>query len=75
MAYKIRVILDVEQDVVAKSQQIIAIKKLIAESGPDEMIDEKVDLIQLKSGFLDLMQAGPLRHRCPYRSITQLPSL
>lgn len=51
-------LLDVEQDVLAKSQQIIAIKKLIAESGPDEMIDEKVDLIQLKSGFLDLMQAG-----------------
>jgi hypothetical protein len=51
-------LLEIEQGIAAKSQQIQAIKTLIAQSESTEMIDEKVDLIQLKSGFLDLMQAG-----------------
>lgn len=51
-------LLEIEQDIAAKSQQIMAIKTLIGQSASREMIDEKVDLIQLKSGFLDLMQAG-----------------
>lgn len=51
-------LLDIEQNIAAKSLQIQAVKTLISESSFNEMIDEKVDLIQLKSGFLDLMQAG-----------------
>ncbi|MFT4653998.1 MAG: hypothetical protein ACJA0G_000968 [Kangiellaceae bacterium] len=48
----------IEQDIGAKSQQIKALKKLIGDANSNNMIDEKVDLIQLKSAFLDLMQTG-----------------
>lgn len=51
-------LLKLEQDIVSKSSQISALKSLIAQSDAHEMIDEKVDLVQLKSGFLDLMQQG-----------------
>jgi hypothetical protein len=51
-------LLEIEQDIAAKSLQIKAVKTLISEASSGEMIDEKVDLIQLKSAFLDLMQTG-----------------
>jgi hypothetical protein len=51
-------LIQIEQQIGAKSQQIKALKSLISDADVNEMIDEKVDLIQLKSTFLDLMQAG-----------------
>lgn len=51
-------LLEIEQDIAAKSLQIQAVKTLIGNASSSEMIDEKVDLIQLKSAFLDLMQTG-----------------
>jgi len=51
-------LLEIEQDIAAKSKQIKAIKTLIGNAEERDMIDEKVDLIQLKSSFLDSMQAG-----------------
>jgi hypothetical protein len=59
-------LMTIEQDVGAKSQQIKALKTLIgdAKASDNMMIDEQVDLIQLKSSFLDLMQNGQqLRQR------------
>lgn len=49
---------NIEKQISAKSEQIKALKALIADASDDTMVDEKVDLIQLKSAFLDLMQAG-----------------
>jgi hypothetical protein len=51
-------IMNVEQEIAAKSEQIKALKMLVANTDTGQMIDEKVNLIQLKSGFLDLMQTG-----------------
>ncbi|MFT6268382.1 MAG: hypothetical protein ACJAVV_001190 [Alphaproteobacteria bacterium] len=51
-------LLAIEQDIGAKSQQIKALKTLLGDASSGNMIDEKVDLIQLKSAFLDLMQTG-----------------
>lgn len=51
-------LLQIEQQIGEKSQQIKALKSLIGKADETQMIDEKVDLIQLKSSFLDLMQAG-----------------
>lgn len=51
-------LLQVDQQVAASSEQIKAMQSLLKDSKPTDMIDERVDLVQLKSGFLDLMQAG-----------------
>lgn len=51
-------LLSIDQKVAATSQQIQAMQALLKEAEQDQMIDERVDLVQLKSGFLDLMQAG-----------------
>ena len=49
-------LLVIEQEIADKSAQVKALKTLIDASPESAMIDEKVDLIQLKSAFLDLMQ-------------------
>lgn len=49
-------LVDIEQQISNKSEQVKALKTLINEAGDASMVDEKVDLIQLKSNFLDLMQ-------------------
>ncbi len=51
-------LLDIEQQISGKSEQIKALKTLLKNAQSSEMIDERVDLIQLKSAFLDLMQEG-----------------
>lgn len=51
-------LLQMDKKISNKSQQIAALQSLLEEAGETEMIDERVDLIQLKSSFLDLMQAG-----------------
>jgi hypothetical protein len=54
-------LLTVEQQVAEQSQKIKALQSILAASADEastEMIDQKVELIQLKSGFLDLLQMG-----------------
>ncbi len=51
-------LLQIDQEVVASSQQIKALQSLLEGSESNQMIDERVDLVQLKSGFLDLLQTG-----------------
>lgn len=48
-------LLSLENQIVSQSDKISALKSLTKETSTTEMIDEKVDLVQLKSGFLDLM--------------------
>lgn len=48
----------IENEMVDKSNKIQALKSIIEGADQDEMIDEKVDLVQLKSNFLDLLQEG-----------------
>lgn len=48
----------IENEMVDKSNKIQALKSIIEGAEQDEMIDEKVDLVQLKSNFLDLLQEG-----------------
>lgn len=51
-------LLQIDQEVAASSQQIKALQSLLEGSESNQMIDERVDLVQLKSGFLDLLQTG-----------------
>jgi hypothetical protein len=51
-------LLSLEQAIGEQSSQIKAVQELVASSGDNEMIDEKVSLVQLKSSFLDDMQLG-----------------
>ncbi|WP_395342776.1 hypothetical protein PN836_001805 [Ningiella sp. W23] len=51
-------LLSIEQSIAEQSAQIKAVQTLVADSASTEMIQEKVDLVQLKSNFLDDMQAG-----------------
>jgi hypothetical protein len=51
-------LLQVDQQVAASSEQIKAMQSLLSDAQAYEMIDERVALVQLKSGFLDSMQAG-----------------
>ncbi|MFW8589969.1 hypothetical protein ACOI22_04120 [Glaciecola sp. 2405UD65-10] len=48
----------IDEEISATGQQIAALKSLVANSDAHDLIDEKVDLVQLKSQFLDLMQQG-----------------
>lgn len=51
-------LLQIEKQMTQKSQQISALNELLESAQEFEMIDEKVDLVQLKSSFLDLLQDG-----------------
>lgn len=51
-------LLEIDNALNAKSQQISALNELLEQAQANEMIDERVDLVQLKSSFLDLMQEG-----------------
>jgi ElaB/YqjD/DUF883 family membrane-anchored ribosome-binding protein len=51
-------LLQLEQSIAQQSSQIKALQSLVSEAGDDELVDEKVSLVQLKSGFLDAMQDG-----------------
>jgi len=51
-------LLVLDQEISKTSEKISALKSVINNSDTQEMIDEKVDLVQLKSSFLDLMQQG-----------------
>lgn len=51
-------LIELEGEIADKSLQIKAIQGLLENAELNEMIDERVDLVQLKSGFLDLMQSG-----------------
>jgi DNA polymerase III delta prime subunit len=53
-------LLAIEESIAQQSNQIKAIQTMVKEVADDEMIDEKVGLVQLKSDFLDDMQAGHL---------------
>lgn len=48
----------IDEEISTTGQQIAALKSLVANSDAHDLIDEKVDLVQLKSQFLDLMQQG-----------------
>ena len=49
-------LLNLEQDLAGMSSQIQAVQTLIQTAGNAPMIDERVDLVKLKSSFLDLLQ-------------------
>lgn len=51
-------LLTIEENIVQQSTQIKAVQSLLSESADNEMIDERVSLVQLKSDFLDDMQSG-----------------
>lgn len=51
-------LLNVENDIADKSEKIQALQALLEGAENTEMIDEKVDLVQLKSSFLDALQQG-----------------
>ncbi|MFC4699624.1 hypothetical protein ACFO4O_05575 [Glaciecola siphonariae] len=51
-------LLALEQSIAEQSSQIQAVQALLADAADDDLIDEKVSLVQLKSNFLDDMQAG-----------------
>lgn len=51
-------LLALDQEISSTSEKISALKSLLQDADSHEMIDEKVDLVQLKSSFLDLMQQG-----------------
>lgn len=51
-------LLILDEEISATGQKIAALKTLVADSDSLALIDEKVDLVQLKSQFLDLMQQG-----------------
>lgn len=53
-------LLAIEESIAQQSSQIKAIQTMVKEVADDEMIDEKVSLVQLKSDFLDDMQSGHL---------------
>ncbi len=57
-------LLTLEQQISSSSAQISALSTAVIDADTNSMIDEKVDLVQLKSEFLDLMQQGQqLRQR------------
>jgi hypothetical protein len=49
-------LLSMEQSIAEQSTQIKALQSILADAAEDELIDEKVNLVQLKSSFLDAMQ-------------------
>jgi len=51
-------LLSLEQSIAEQSAQIKTLQSLVNEAEDDQLIDEKVSLVQLKSGFLDAMQQG-----------------
>lgn len=51
-------LLSIETSIAEQSSQIKAIQNVLSNATDGEMIDEKVSLVQLKSNFLDDMQAG-----------------
>ncbi|WP_250883961.1 hypothetical protein [Glaciecola sp. XM2] len=51
-------LLTLEQSIAQQSSKIKALQSLLVDAADDAMIDEKVSLVQLKSGFLDDMQQG-----------------
>lgn len=51
-------LLAIEHSIAEQSSQIKAVQTLVNDAASDEMIDEKVGLVQLKSDFLDQMQNG-----------------
>jgi hypothetical protein len=51
-------LLNLEQSIAEQSAQIKALQSLVNEADDDQLIDERVSLVQLKSGFLDAMQQG-----------------
>jgi methylphosphotriester-DNA--protein-cysteine methyltransferase len=51
-------LLGLEQAIGEQSSQIKAVQELVSDAPANEMIDEKVSLVQLKSNFLDDMQLG-----------------
>ncbi|WP_371195179.1 hypothetical protein [Glaciecola sp. SC05] len=53
-------LLSLEQSIAQQSSQIKAVQEMVSNVESDEMIDEKVSLVQLKSDFLDDMQTGHL---------------
>lgn len=50
----------IEQDMATQGEKIKSIQTLLSDASKDEMFDEKVALVKLKSGFLDAMQSGQL---------------
>ncbi|MDT0594058.1 hypothetical protein [Glaciecola petra] len=51
-------LLAVENKMMDESNKIQTLKSIIEGAAQDQMIDEKVDLVQVKSNFLDLLQKG-----------------
>nr|WP_136249654.1 hypothetical protein [Ningiella ruwaisensis] len=51
-------LLKLEQSIAQQSAQIKALQSVVADAAQGEMIDDKVNLVQLKSNFLDDMQQG-----------------
>lgn len=51
-------LIDIEQQVLIKSEQIKNLQLLVADAEQGNMVNERVDLVQLKSSYLDDMQAS-----------------
>lgn len=51
-------LLAIENQMVDESNKIQSLKSLIERAEQGQMIDEKVDMVQIKSNFLDLLQKG-----------------
>ncbi len=65
-------VLQLEKDINQQSQSIKAIQELLHDAESNEMIDERVDLVQMKSSFLDSLQAAQALRQEQLDSKTEL---